>query len=91
MSCDVTSGDPHGRQKCTPVNEENRTVRILSAVASKQYGKFYFYKEAVQYYSPVSNWGKKNDCCSCSGCRDIERYTDAVKMSAQEGGSGFTL
>ena len=39
----------------------------------------------MQYYSPVSNWGKKNDCSSCSGCGDIDRYTDPVKMSAQEG------
>ena len=43
----------------------------------------------MQYYSRVSNWGKKNDCCSCSGCGDIKRYTDPVKMSAQEGGSGL--
>ena len=43
----------------------------------------------MQYYSSVSNCGKNNDCSSCSGCGDIERYTDPVKMSAQEGGSGL--
>ena len=43
----------------------------------------------MQYYSSVSNWGEKNDCSSCSGCGDIDRYTDPVKMSAQEGRCGL--
>ena len=43
----------------------------------------------MQYYSSVSNWWKKNNCSSCSGCGDIERYTDPVKMSAQEGRCGL--
>ena len=33
--------------------------------------------------------GKKNNCSSCSGCGDIERYTDPVKMSAQESRCGL--
>ena len=37
----------------------------------------------------MSNWGKKNDCSSYHGCRDIERYTDPVKMSVQESGRGL--
>ena len=46
-------------------------------------------KEALQYYSSVFNWEKTNNCSSCSVCGDIERYTDPVKMSAQEGRCGL--